>query len=535
MAPKKRPAAASSWLPGGTPPRHRREDWRAGWLAEPSMECTIALLTLRCCPSRPGPRAAGRGHPRPPAADGRGPSWQARQGRLRPAMAFRAAAGPPPGRGAAEVVRPQPGRHESRGAGTVTASAPPPGVLGAAAPADARAAPAAVPRPPPAGASPGVGAAASSAGCVRREARLHSVWPGENTFCCGGALFTGGSGHSFTSSGALRGCRQAALGGSSAGDSFIRYVEGSRLLDHPLFLSGSNCFTWTCIMVPSALFFGIALPYYWGQVHPLVPIVAIFFFVMTTSCLLLASCSDPGIIPRREVILAEGSAERLKEELGYDVLGVPGGTAESGSPRNEVRVKIPVELRMKGYRWCSTCKIVRPPRASHCPDCDNCVLRFDHHCPFVNNCVGQRNYFFFMGFTTSVCLLAMVVIPALMWYLLGVKGGDAEGNDFTFASVDTGAVLTAVLITIAAAGGIGGILVFGLWVYHLFLVYNGITTKEHWKGTQPAEASGELTVCVRRGPRLFNPRALVWSVRATDRPGNGRLPEPTACFGCACE
>merc|ERR1712032_266856 len=145
-------------------------------------------------------------------------------------------------------------------------------------------------------------------------------------------------------------------------------------------------------------------------------------------------------------------------------------------------------------------------------DCDNCVLRYDHHCPFVNNCVGQRNYLFFMGFTTSVCCLAIVVIPALFWYLFNIMEGHGGARQTSFSSVDGNAVIMWVLITVAAAGGIGGLLVFGLWVYHIFLIYNGVTTKEHLKGKRPAETDEELTVCVRRGPQLFNPRALVWSV-----------------------
>jgi hypothetical protein len=79
-------------------------------------------------------------------------------------------------------------------------------------------------------------------------------------------------------------------------------------------------------------------------------------------------------------------------------------------PEIDVTEMVSDELRNKGYRWCRTCQIIRPPRAAHCPDCDNCVMRFDHHCPFLNNCIGQRNYGFFIGFITSGMIMFLVVI-----------------------------------------------------------------------------------------------------------------------------
>jgi palmitoyltransferase ZDHHC9/14/18 len=303
----------------------------------------------------------------------------------------------------------------------------------------------------------------------------------------------------------------------------VDHVEGSEVLNKPIWtsLSMPHMSAWVCILAPSLVYFALGFRYHWYKVHFLLPLAPLFFFVLTIGCLLLTCFSDPGIIPRREVILAEGSAERIEQELGFPVLGVPDPEAQLDA-RGDMRHIVPPELQEKGYRWCNTCHIVRPPRASHCWQCNNCVLRFDHHCPWVNNCVGQRNYLFFFGFTSSVCCLALSVIPLLFWYVTST-GGRSSSSHESSEEVDNSNIMTGVGMTLAAAGGLAALFVILLWGYHVFLILTGMTTKEHWKGKKTKDSlpgyGEEMTIFGRRGPQLFNPRAWVDAILEEDQPG----------------
>jgi palmitoyltransferase ZDHHC9/14/18 len=61
-------------------------------------------------------------------------------------------------------------------------------------------------------------------------------------------------------------------------------------------------------------------------------------------------------------------------------------------------------------KFCESCNIIRPIRTSHCHDCNNCVMGFDHHCVWLGTCVGKLNYTHFFHFVMATFAYIIMVL-----------------------------------------------------------------------------------------------------------------------------
>jgi len=128
----------------------------------------------------------------------------------------------------------------------------------------------------------------------------------------------------------------------------------------------------------------------------------------------------------------------------------------------------------QGFRVCRTCEVVRPPRAAHCSDCNNCTLDLDHHCPFLNNCIGRRNYGFFWLFLCALTLLGISVLMGIGVWLESPRLHTISGFPVILGIII--GVPTGVLVLITAA----------FCVCHVYLICQGRTTREFLRGTEVA-------------------------------------------------
>ncbi|CAG8434937.1 15388_t:CDS:2 [Funneliformis mosseae] len=201
--------------------------------------------------------------------------------------------------------------------------------------------------------------------------RLYQVWPGRNRFFLGGRIMT------------------------------------SR--DFPAFLVA-----FSALVVPSGLFMGFTCPFLFHQVSPAVVFIFVYLFLLAVTSMLRTSWSDPGIVPRNldpsPPTECVEDPENAQNNPNIDVF----------EPARSF--PLPKEVRINGQtvrlKYCETCKIYRPPRCSHCRQCDNCVENEDHHCIWLNNCIGRRNYRTFFTFIATATILCIYVLGFCLAHLL---------------------------------------------------------------------------------------------------------------------
>jgi DHHC palmitoyltransferase len=219
-------------------------------------------------------------------------------------------------------------------------------------------------------------------------------WPGENWFCCQGWLMVGAD------------------------------------ADQALVTLALAAFTW-------ATFFCLPIARYdsFDDFKFIVPIIIMGINIVT---FFKAALMDPGILPRRlqaetttTVPGTQGAAARTnRTNRGHDRAtranddiaqspcssrtdedddegdsrhssmsvctlnsDVDGRQSRHDPNRLDPYIALYLDTNASRLGYCTTCKIIRPPRTRHCRHCDNCVLVFDHHCPWLGRCThcGTRN------------------------------------------------------------------------------------------------------------------------------------------------
>ncbi|XP_023144930.2 palmitoyltransferase ZDHHC14 [Amphiprion ocellaris] len=218
--------------------------------------------------------------------------------------------------------------------------------------------------------------------------------------------------------------------------------------------------TLVLILLTSGLFFTFDCPFLASNLTPAIPAVGGVLFVFVMGMLFRASFSDPGVLPRA----TPDEAADLERQID-----------SAGCSRPPPRTR---EVLINGQtvklKYCFTCKIFRPPRASHCSLCDNCVERFDHHCPWVGNCVGRRNYRFFYLFILSLSFLTIFIFAFVITHVIL----RSNRTGFLSALKDSPASVLEVVVCFFSVWSI-----VGLSGFHTYLISSNQTTNEDIKGS----------------------------------------------------
>ena len=121
-------------------------------------------------------------------------------------------------------------------------------------------------------------------------------------------------------------------------------------------------------------------------------VLVLILFIPIIYGLLKGGTKDPGII------------ERNNEYATYN--------------NKKSTIKVNIKGHMVNLNYCYTCFHFRPPRTSHCAECDNCVEKFDHHCLWMGTCIGKRNYKYFYLVLSLTTVLSLIQIFSCIGFIV---------------------------------------------------------------------------------------------------------------------
>lgn len=246
-------------------------------------------------------------------------------------------------------------------------------------------------------------------------------------------------------------------------------------------------------LLTGGLFFGFIAPWLWFHVSPAVPITFAYCYAMTIVTFCKSMWMNPGIIPRNIHFVSDNIT--LPDEYTYRIM-LPGPLyTTAGDPNQSGIVRV---------RYCGTCRIWRPPRASHCSTCGNCVDLFDHHCLWLNTCIGRRNYKYFVLFVTFASITCYYGLGLSIYYVVKawkirnqIAASELEASEVSTSSKaisnavlellkrDTSGISfasslrhTPVGILVAILCWILGLFPFTMTLLHTFLLLTGQQTRE---------------------------------------------------------
>jgi len=197
-----------------------------------------------------------------------------------------------------------------------------------------------------------------------------------------------------------------------------------------------------------------------SSLHPAAIAGTALLTLITLIMLAKATLTEAGIIPRKSM---DEWPDPTPEALAH------GNGPLYPPPVGLMNGRHPVPLK-----WCKTCLIYRPLRASHCRACDNCIEEFDHHCPWVCNCIGRRNYRYFVGFLASIVVFDVYIFAtSLAVLILGSVGSSSFWDSVSEHPLALVELLIAFIFFWCLASLCG---------YHAFLMLHSMTTNEHIKG-----------------------------------------------------